>query len=292
MLPPELVAVMDFSTMQVEPGSFVDEALRARYTDLLYSLEIAGCEARIYVLFEHQSSGERWMALRLLRYMMAIWDSCIAGGATVLPVIIPVVLHHGDGGWTAATRFEDLFEILPPGAAEFTPHFRFAIDDLGAGGEAALHARAASAYVRLVLSALQQARSGTEVRRLLLGWLDLIQALLREPDGHNAFGLIVRYLLEVRGASELAVIDTTLREITADIGEVMQTIAQMLEARGMERGRQEGRQEVVQRLLQQRFGELPVAVTQRVAAAGADELERWLDRLLVAGNLDEVFREP
>jgi predicted transposase/invertase (TIGR01784 family) len=296
VLPPELVAVIDFSTMQVEPGSFVDEVLRARYTDLLYSLEVAGCDARVYVLFEHQSSGERWMALRLLRYMIAIWDGCIADGATVLPVIIPVVLHHGDGGWTAATRFEDLFK-MPPGAAEFTPHFRFAIDDLGASGEAALHARAASAYTRLVLSALQQARSGTEVRRLLFGWVDLIHALLREPHGHNALGLIVQYLLEVRGAGELGVIDTTLREITADNGEeVMQTIAQMLEARGMERGLQQGVQQGVQqvvlRQLQRRFGELPAAVTQRVAAAGADELERWADRLLFAGNLDEVFREP
>ncbi|HEY0134983.1 MAG TPA: DUF4351 domain-containing protein, partial [Nannocystis sp.] len=85
--------------------------------------------------------------------------------------------------------------------------------------------------------------------------------------------------------------------ITADNGEeVMQTIAQMLEARGMERGlqqgRQEGRRELVQQQLQRRFGELPAAVIQRLAAAEADELERWADRLLFAGNLDEVFREP
>ncbi|HEY0136536.1 MAG TPA: Rpn family recombination-promoting nuclease/putative transposase [Nannocystis sp.] len=217
VLPPELVAVIDFSTMQVEPGSFVDEALRARYTDLLYSLAIAGQDARIYVLFEHQSSGERWMAL---------------------------------------------------------------------------HERAASACVRLVLSALQQARTGTEVRKLMFGWVDLIQALLREPNGHSALGLIVRYLLEVRGAGELGVIDTTLREITADNGEVMQTIAQMLESRGMERGLQQGRQEVVLRLLRRRFGELPAAVTQRVTAAGTDELDLWADRLLFAGDLDEVFAAP
>jgi hypothetical protein len=35
-LPPALAARLDFSTLCVCPGSFVDEALRERFTDLLY----------------------------------------------------------------------------------------------------------------------------------------------------------------------------------------------------------------------------------------------------------------
>ena len=303
VLPPELVATMDLSSLSLEAGSFVDEALRARYTDLLFSLRIAGREARVYVLFEHQSNADRWMALRLLDYMLRIWDGCIAEGATVLPVIIPVVLHHSEGGWTAATRFEALFD-LSPGTAEFTPHFCFALDDLGAVSEQALRERAASPYTRLVLSALQQTRGGRDVREILLGWVGLIRELVREPGGKGALALILRYLLEVRGAAEFATIDTTVREITAAAGDVMQTIAQMLESRGMERGRQEGQREgrqegrqegqreLVLRLLGRRFGDLPATVRQRVAMAGGPELERWAERLLLAGDLDEVFAAP
>ena len=221
----------------------------------------------------------------------------------MLPVIIPVVLHHSDGGWTAATRFEALFD-LPRGAAEFTPHFRFALDDLAAQSEQSLQDRAVSAYTRLVLSALKQARGEREVRKLLLGWIDLIHAMLREPDGGGAMALILRYLLEVRGAAEFATIDTTVREITAAHGDVMQTIAQMLESRGMERGLQQGRQEGVQqgmqqgerelllRLLRRRFGELSAAVRERVAAAQTPELDRWAEQLLTAASLEEVFGEP
>ncbi len=295
VLPPELVATMDFSSLSLEAGSFVDEALRARYTDLLFSLRITGSDARIYVLFEHQSNADRWMALRLLDYMLRIWDGCVAEGASVLPVIIPVVLHHSEGGWTAVTRFEALFD-LPAGTAEFTPHFRFALDDLGAASEQALRDRAASAYTRLVLSALQQTRGGREVRELLLGWVGLIHELLREPGGEGALALVLRYLLEVRGAAEFATIDTTVREITAATGDVMETIAQMLESRGMERGlqqgRQEGQRELVLRQLARRFGDLPATVRQRVAMAGSPELERWAERLLLAGSLDEVFAAP
>ena len=74
----------------------------------------------------------------------------------------------------------------------------------------------------------------------------------------------------------------------------MQTIAQMLGAQGMERGLQKGRREGMQevvRLLLLRFGELPAVVTQRVAAAEADELEGSVDRIIFAGSLDEVLRE-
>jgi len=299
VLPPELVASMDFSSLSLEAGSFVDEALRERHTDLLYSLRLDGQAALIYVLFEHQSSGDSWMALRLLGYMLRIWDGCVLAGATVLPVVIPVVLHHGAAGWTAVTRFEALFD-MPPGAAPFTPHFRFALDDLGAASETELQERAVSAYTRLVLSALQQSRGEREVRRLLQGWRSLIGEVLRAPDGEGALALIFRYLFEVRGAAEFGAIDTTVREIEGVRREVMQTIAEMLESRGLERGlergRQEGRQEGLQELrkvllclLEQRFGELPGAVRQRVDAAGAAELNRWSRRILSAGDLDEVF---
>ncbi len=56
VLPPELLADLDLASLTLESGSFVDEALRERHTDLLYSLELDGRSARIYVLFEHQSS--------------------------------------------------------------------------------------------------------------------------------------------------------------------------------------------------------------------------------------------
>ena len=77
----------------------------------------------------------------------------------------------------------------------------------------------------------------------------------------------------------------------------METIAQMLESRGMERGlqqgrqegRQEGQRELLLRLLGRRFGDLPATVRQRVAMAGGPELEPWAEQLLLAGDLDEVF---
>ncbi len=55
LLPPGVVRHIDFGTLQVEPTSFIDEKLRARYSDLLFSVELAGRPAYLYLLFEHQS---------------------------------------------------------------------------------------------------------------------------------------------------------------------------------------------------------------------------------------------
>ena len=59
-----------------------------------------------------------------------------------------------------------------------------------------------------------------------------------------------------------------------------------------EEGLQEGQQKLLLRLLAKRFGTLPEWVTARVMAAGVEDLERWSDRILDAGSLDEVFAEP
>ncbi len=292
VLPPALLARMDLDSLSLEAGSFVDAALRERHTDLLFSVRIDGRDARIYLLFEHQSTPDPWMPLRLLGYMLRIWDGCVADGAARLSVIIPVVLHHGDAGWQAPTCFEALFD-LPPGAAEFTPHFRFALDDLATQSEAELHTRAASAFTRLVLSALQQTRSARELDQLMRNWTLLIRELWRAPDGAHALGLVLRYLYEVRGPEEFASVRTIAREIEPESEDFMESMADHLRAQGRAHGRQEGRQEgrreMLLRQLQRRFGPLSARVHEQVMAGDDAELDLWSDRILEVGSLDDIF---
>ncbi len=62
VLPPALVARIDWSTLRIEPGSFVDEALRDRHTDLLFSMRtLDGHEVRLGVSYTDRVSGhEGW----------------------------------------------------------------------------------------------------------------------------------------------------------------------------------------------------------------------------------------
>src|SRR6187399_1970474 len=72
VLPAALVARTDFSTLALCPGSYIDENLAGSQSDLLFSVKVDGKPSLIYVLFEHQSSPDKLMPLRLLGYIVRI----------------------------------------------------------------------------------------------------------------------------------------------------------------------------------------------------------------------------
>ena len=71
-VPEELRQALNWSTLRLLEGSFVDEDLRRSEADFLYEVEHVGGEASLwlYILLEHQSTPDRWMRFRLLKYCL------------------------------------------------------------------------------------------------------------------------------------------------------------------------------------------------------------------------------
>ncbi|WP_155806709.1 Rpn family recombination-promoting nuclease/putative transposase, partial [Photorhabdus temperata] len=61
-LPATLRAVCDLDTLRLESGSFIEDNLRAHYSDILYSLKTAQGDGYVYCVIEHQSSPDKMMA--------------------------------------------------------------------------------------------------------------------------------------------------------------------------------------------------------------------------------------
>ena len=59
---------------------------------------------------------------------------------------------------------------------------------------------------------------------------------------------------------------------------------------GLERGREQGLRDILLRLLVQRFGSVPESTRERVEQAKLDELDRWLDNVIPAATLADVFK--
>lgn len=305
VLPAALAARIDLASLRLESGSFVDEELRERWSDLLYTARIGDRAALVYVLFEHQSTSDKLMAFRLLRYMVRIWEGYLKDNpGTALPAILPVVLHHDEQKWNAGTSFEALLDLEPedlPHVAAFVPRFSFLLDDLSAVSDEALRERAASALARLTLSALKHARVPEDVASAIERLLPLMVEVARSEGGVSALQAIFQYLVQTKPPSDR----TRLLRITANIGADMQNkIRTQADAwleegiekgmeKGIEKGRVEGRVERAQRtllrLLTLKFGPVEAEVRARIVAADEDTLERWTERVLIAPQVEAIF---
>lgn len=94
-LPAELRAICDLSTLKLESGSFVEDDLRQYFSDILYSLKTSNGDGYIHVLVEHQSTPDRHMAFRLMRYAVAAMHRHLEAGHKQLPLVIPVLFYTG-----------------------------------------------------------------------------------------------------------------------------------------------------------------------------------------------------
>jgi predicted transposase YdaD len=303
-LPGPVSALVEWASLELVSGELVDARLAKMQSDLLFRARIGAHEAYLYVLFEHQSSPDRAMPLRLLRYMSRIWERLEReAGADKLPAIVPVVLHHGERRWTAPTRFGDLLD-LDPGArdalAPFVPDFTFVLDDLAKVDDDALRARALTDLARLVLVVLSRARGADDLVAVLRPWTQTMLAVLAAPSGAAALATVARYIVEAGDAPPEELVDF-FAELGPSSGEALVTTYDQLVERGRREGKLEGKAEgklegklegaaeVLIRLLTRRFGPLPPQARARVAAGSAAELERWAVRVLDAPSLDEAL---
>ena len=73
------------------------------------------------------------------------------------------------------------------------------------------------------------------------------------------------------------------------LAERLEEWAHGYKAEGMQQGMQQGEALALQRLLSKRFGIVPAEITARITAASSQELEIWLDRVMDARTLGDIF---
>lgn len=293
VLPDALLGRLDLGRLARVPASFVDDALRWRHSDLLFTAPTAGGEAFIYVLVEHQSSADPLMPFRMLQYMVRIWDYYLRERprATRLPAVIPLVVHHDRRRWSGPTELRDLL-LLDSGtveaAGDFLPAFRFLLDDLACVDEQALRVRPLTPPVRVTLLLLKIAAGNPRLVEDLQPWVEELQAVVGRRGGQEEFQALLRYI-QVVGEAPVDQLHKLVTQLGPEAEEAYVTTAEMLRAEGEARGEARGRAAILVELLTFKFGPLPPATTQAIHAASVEQLRTWVTRVLTAESLDQVF---
>jgi predicted transposase/invertase (TIGR01784 family) len=313
VLPEALAARIDWASLELVDGRFVDPALADRETDLLFAANIAGHDGYVYLLLEHQSTVDQLMPLRLLRYLLRIWDRWLADhpAAKRIPVIVPVVLYHGERAgqaWTAATAMHQIFDLddttLGPIRA-FVPSFELLLDDLSRQDDEHLRARAMQALGVVALLLLKHARAADDLLAKMVTWAGMLREVLEAPNGLEALRPLMRYTMLVSEHVTVGDINALLVPAVGEqLREVVMTEGQRLiekgrvegeakgEARGEARGEAKGRANAVLAVLTARGIAVPEPIRARImSCTEVATLDAWLARAVTASSAAEVVAE-
>lgn len=95
-LPEEIKSICNLETIRVESGSFIDEDMKNYQSDILYSVNTKKGKGYLYLLIEHQSTPDKLIAWRLMRYSMATMQKHLEAGYKKLPVVYPILFYAGE----------------------------------------------------------------------------------------------------------------------------------------------------------------------------------------------------
>ncbi len=236
----EVSQALHWSTLRLLEGSFVDEDLRGSEADFLYEVEHVSGEGSVwvYVLLEHQSTPDRWMRFRLLKYCCRIWDMSFRHQPEQreLRAIVPLVFYQGEQSWSYSSEFADLFAESVrhwPGVPRF---FHGLIDQSGMRPEEVQGELKARIMQLLLMAAYHPALAWMEQVASLLGAL----ASLAPSGGVNYVRIFVLYILATQEPAAAQSFRDVLREYAPDVGDDLMTYAQELLAEGRAEGERKG----------------------------------------------------
>ncbi|HEY2513054.1 MAG TPA: Rpn family recombination-promoting nuclease/putative transposase [Polyangiaceae bacterium] len=302
VLPPDVRSLLDFATLEVCPGSFVDPELQQAHSDLLFRVQTkADEESFVYVLFEHQSSPDSTMPFRLLRYVVRVWERWLEDhrGTKTLPVVVPVVLHHGEAPWTVTPELGAMLEgsnELLDATRPFVPHFRFVLDDLMQESAEDLANRPLAPLPRLVQLAMWASRSFPRLALAKEFMRGVVALLSRDDRARTLLTQVYYYLLGTAPPEvEESAITGILLEIAGPEGreDVLNAGEKLMERgrlEGLERGRVEGLRDGIAAVLQARSVSLTGVGHARIAKCSDPALlTSWLTRAASAASEEEIF---
>ncbi len=238
-----------------------DPEFAASSSDLLFTAQINGQTAFLYILFEHQNEEDPFIGLRLLTYMVRIWNDLLHNnpGTAKLPPILPLVLAQDNKPWKSSTRFADLI-AFPEGEEmqKHIPDFEFQLLEL----------------CRMPFHKILGTPMGILTLRALKA--EKLEALLDDPVWDESlliqlssvsFEMLMRYILD-RDIDKPA-FRRELKTLTnPKLSKNAMSLAEQFRQEGREEGRQEGlitsKQQDIVEALEIRFVSIPGGLREEI----------------------------
>lgn len=298
---------LDLSTLETVNTSFVSDDLREREDDVIWRVRWQNEDVSqwlyIYLLLEFQSSVDRFMPLRLNIYSSLLMDDLRKSRQLTpngkLPPVYPIVLYNGERKWTAPLELSELIDSFPGDLHHYQPNIRYTLLE-----EKAYENDTLPEVKNLVsaLFALENSKSPQDIQRILVALIQWLEQPEQTGLRRNFTVWIKRVLLPARVPGVQFEQVHNLHEVHSMLAERVITWTEEWKQQGLEKGLEQGIKKgekkgivigearTLRRQLNKRFGKLPEELDTLISFASEKDLELWLDRVLDAKSLNEVFR--
>jgi len=261
-LPPALRKLCDLNTLQLASGSFIEDDLRPYYSDVLYSLKAGKGDGYVYCLIEHQSTPDKHMAFRLMRYAIAAMQRHLDAGHKTLPLVIPVLFYQGKiSPYPYSMRWMDEFETPEYARSLYGENFPLVDITIIPDDEIMQHRRMA------ILELLQKHIRQRDLTELLDQLTTLLLGGNTTPEQLIS---VINYMLQAGESRDPAALINTLASRVPQHEETLMTIAEKLREEGREKGRLEGLQLGEQKGREEGEREAALKIARTMLASGLD----------------------
>lgn len=226
-LPENIKKQCDFSTLSFEPGSFVEKDLKHHFSDILYSVKIAGTQGYIYTLIEHETTPRKLTPFKLLRYQIAIMKQHLDQGHQTLPIVIPLLFYRGKKSpYPFSTDIMDCFENKELAQETFLKPY--SLIDITVIPDEELRTHKGIAILELIQKNIHK-RDALEFIQ------DIALQMAKQLLTHEQFNSLLYYISQEGESKDFKGFYSSLSEALPNFTEDIMTLAQQL--------KQEGRQE-------------------------------------------------
>ncbi len=289
-LPQEVTADFDLRTLEVVKDSFISEELRRYFSDLIFRVKLkSGEDVYVYILLEHKSAPEKWVALQLLGYKVKLWERAKEAGVEQLPLVIPVVVYHGRQRWNVGKSFRSL--VAGSEREEwrrYVPDFEYYLVDLSLYSDDEIKGSVGLRVGLMLMKYIFRIELGDRLE-------EIVSPLKQLPDDRwlENFLPVVQYLLSV---TTRLTPEQTIEKLEAAVpknrGGIMQTVAEIWKQEGLQQGLQQGLQiamekgnqataaEMALRMLNCRFGRISKRAERQILRLPLPVLKELSDVLL------------
>lgn len=262
-LPPSLIQISKLDTLRLESGSFIEDDLRPYYSDILYSLETTSGHGYVHVLVEHQSSPDKLMAFRLMRYAIAAMLRHIESGHKTLPLVIPILFYQGRRSpypWS----LNWLESFTDPDTARQVYSGAFPLVDITVIPDDEIMQHRSMAALTLVQKHIRQ--------RDMAQLLDKLASLLMlEQMSGQQITVLINYIMQAGETQDVQALLYDLALRVPQHGETLMTMAEQLIAEGMQKGKHAALLDVAKAMLERGIDDAAII---EMTGLSPDELQQ------------------